>query len=748
MTMDSKIVLIGAREHNLKNVSLEIPKNQVVVFTGVSGSGKSSIAFDTIYSEAQRQLLETFSSFSRRYLPKIEKPKIDEIRNISPVIKIDQKRMGENVRSTVGTATEISTYLRLLYSRCAEPMVGPSFYFSFNNPEGMCPECSGIGNKIAVDLDAILDINKSIAEGGIRHPNYYPGGWYWKSMKESGMVDLDKPLKDFTEDEMNRLLYSETMKIKANEHYGLNHVTFEGIVTGIHRRQHGKDDISEREAKYFKIEPCKACGGTRLNDRARSARINGKNIAELSSMELSELRAFLDTVTGPVADPVTKPMKVRLQHLIDIGVGYLSLDRPVSTLSGGESQRVKMARQLTCDLVNLIYVFDEPSIGLHPRDVTNLVKMLRRLCENGNSLVVVEHDPGVIEHADYVIEMGPGAGTLGGHVTFTGTVAELKGSNALTGKYLNAREHVQYPRRKPAGHIEIKNARLHNLKDVSVRIPKGVLVCVTGVAGSGKSTLINDIFIAEHPEAVVIDQSPVGRNSRSNPASYTGIFDDLRATYAKATGTSANLFSFNSDGGCPKCRGSGFVEVEMHFLDSVQMTCDECGGKRYKAEVLQYQYKGKSIAEALELTVEDAIPFFSGERKILHKLKKLQEVGLGYLTLGQPLSTLSGGECQRIKLASELHKAGNLYVMDEPTTGLHMADVERLMGIINTLVEAGNTVIVIEHNLDVIAAADWVIDMGPEGGRKGGEIIAEGTPEEVAKVERSYTGRYLRELLQ
>ena len=747
MYMDSKIVLIGAREHNLKNVSLEIPRNQIVVFTGVSGSGKSSVAFDTIYAEAQRQLLETFSSFSRRYLPKIEKPKIDEIRNISTVIKIDQKRMGENARSTVGTATEISTYLRLLFSRCGEPFVGPSFYFSFNNPEGMCQECGGIGNTITIDPDSLLDVDKSISEGGIRYANYSPGGWYWKSMKASGMIDMDKPLKDFTEEEINRLLYSEMIKIKASEDYGLSHVTFEGIITGIRRRQVSKEDIHDREARYFKIQPCQACGGTRLNDRARSVRINGLNIAELSAIELTELRAFLDTLSGPVADPITKPMKARLQHLIDIGVGYLSLDRPVSTLSGGESQRVKMARQLTCDLVNLIYVFDEPSIGLHPRDVANLVKMLRRLCENGNSLLVVEHDPGVIEHADYVIEMGPGAGTLGGHVTFTGTVAEMKGSNALTGKYLSARAHVQYTRRKPAGYVEVKNARLHNLQDVTVRIPTGILVCVTGVAGSGKSTLINDIFIAEHPEAVVIDQSPVGRNSRSNPASYTGLFDDLRKTYAKATGTSPNLFSFNSDGGCPKCGGSGFVEVEMHFLDSVQMTCNECGGKRYKAEVLQYKYKGKNIAEALELTVEDAIPFFSGERKILHKLKKLHEVGLGYLTLGQPLSTLSGGECQRIKLASELHKEGNLYVMDEPTTGLHMADVERLMGIIHKLVEAGNTVIVIEHNLDVIAAADWVIDMGPEGGRKGGEIIAEGTPEDVAKVERSYTGRYLRELL-
>lgn len=745
--MESDIIIIGAKEHNLKNVTLTIPKNKVVVFTGVSGSGKSSLAFDTIYAEAQRQLLETFSSFSRRYLPKIDKPKIDEIRNISPVIKIDQKRMGENVRSTVGTATEISTYLRLLFSRCGEPSIGPSFYFSFNNPEGMCQECGGIGNKITVDLDALLDMDKSIAEGGIMYPNYRPGGWFWKSMKESGMVDMDKPLKDFTDEELNRLLYSETVKIEASEHYGLKYITFEGVVTSIRRRQLGKDDIPERDAKYFKVVPCQACGGTRLNDRARSVRINGRNIAELSAVELTELRAFLDTVSGPVADPITKPMKVRLQNLIDIGVGYLSLDRPVSTLSGGESQRVKMARQLTCDLVNLIYVFDEPSIGLHPRDVASLVRMLRKLCESGNSLLVVEHDPGVIEHADHVIELGPAAGSLGGHVTFTGTVAELKGSGVLTGKYLNAREQVRYQRRKPSGYLEIRNARLHNLKDLTVRIPTGVLVCVTGVAGSGKSTLINDLFIAEHPEAVVIDQSPVGRNSRSNPASYTGIFDDLRAAYAKATGTSANLFSFNSDGGCPKCNGSGFIEVEMSFLDSVQMVCDECGGKRYTQEVLQYKYRGKNITEALELTVDEALQFFSGERKIVHKLKKLQEVGLGYLTLGQPLSTLSGGEAQRIKLASELHKEGNLYVMDEPTTGLHMADVERLMGIIHTLVEAGNTVIVIEHNLDVIAAADWVIDLGPEGGRKGGEIIAEGTPEAVAKVEKSYTGRYLRELL-
>ncbi|HMK47346.1 MAG TPA: excinuclease ABC subunit UvrA [Methanocella sp.] len=741
-----KIILVGAREHNLKNVNLEIPKHQIIVFTGVSGSGKSSLAFNTIYGEAQRQLLETFSSFSRRFMPKIEKPKIEEIHNISTVIKIDQQRMGENVRSTVGTATEIYTYLRLLFSRCGDPQIGPSFYFSFNVPDGMCPDCDGLGSKISVDLDELLDLDRSIAGGGIRHPNYHPGGWFWKSLGESGLVDMDKPLKDFTPEEMNRLLYSEIIKVKASEHYGLRHVTFEGIVTGMRRRQLGKDDLQKRETKYFNVAPCEACDGSRLNKRALSVRIKGKSIAELSSMELVDLREFLETVSGPVADPLIRPMKDRLQHLIDMGVGYLSLDRPVSTLSGGESQRVKMARQLSCDLVSLIYVFDEPSIGLHPKDLAGLIGMLRKLCEKGNSVLVVEHDPGIIEYADHVIELGPGAGSLGGQITFTGSVEDLKRSDALTGKYLMARQSKQYHRRKPSGFIEIRDACLHNLKHVTVKIPTGVLVCITGVAGSGKSTLINDVFVPQQPDAIVVDQSPIGRNSRSNPATYTGVFDDIRRAFANKTGTSPNLFSFNSDGGCPKCGGSGILEVEMSFLDSIHITCDGCGGKRYTAEVLGYRYKDKDISEVLDMTVEDAMRFFT-EHKILVKLKQLQQVGLGYLTLGQPLSTLSGGEAQRIKLASELHKYGSLYVMDEPTTGLHMADVERLMGIIDRLVEARNTVVVIEHNLDVIAKADWVIDLGPEGGKKGGEVVAEGTPEELAWCERSYTGRYLSKML-
>jgi excinuclease UvrABC ATPase subunit len=746
MYMDEVISIIGAREHNLKNVSLDIPKNRLVVFTGVSGSGKSTIVFDTIYAEAQRQLLETFSAFTRKWMPRIEKPKVDAIRNISPVIKIDQKRMGENRRSTLGTATEISTYLRLLYSRAGQPFIGPSFYFSFNIPEGMCHACHGVGSTISLDLDKVLDMDKSLSQGAIVHYQYRPGGYYLNALKASKLFDMDKPLKEFTKDELDLLLYMEPRKLNEDEHSVLFNATIEGIVTGLNRRQFSKEDMNERDMKYFKVDTCPKCGGSRLNERARSVLLNGKNIAELSSMELTELYSFLDGITGPLADPIVGPMKARLKHLIDIGAGYLSLDRPISTLSGGESQRVKMARQLSCDLMNLIYVFDEPSIGLHPRDVNNLVSMLNMLRDKGNSILVVEHDPAVIERADYVIDVGPGAGTNGGNITFGGTVDELRSAGTTTGKYLNKRTNGTYERRKATGYVEIRDARLHNLKGISVKIPTGVMVCVTGVAGSGKSSLINDIFTMENPEAIVIDQSPIGRSSRSNPATYTGVFDLIRKEFARASGRSANLFSFNSEGACPKCNGQGYVEVEMHFLENIRVTCTECGGKRYTKEVLGFTFKEKTITDVLEMTVDEAVVFFE-DKAIRHKLNTMKEVGLGYLTLGQSLSSLSGGEAQRLKLAEQLHKKGNIYVMDEPTTGLHMADVETLLAIIKKLVEKKNTVIVIEHNLDVIKHADWVIDLGPEGGRKGGEVVAEGTPEDVAKVDKSYTGRYLRELL-
>ncbi|HUL62394.1 MAG TPA: excinuclease ABC subunit UvrA [Methanocella sp.] len=740
------ISVIGAREHNLKEVSVDIPRDALVVFTGVSGSGKSSLVFDTIYAEAQRQLVETFSAFSRRYMPKIPKPNVDGIRNLSPVIRIDQKRMGENRRSTVGTATEISTYLRLLFSRCGTPFIGPSFYFSFNNPEGMCPACGGVGSRIEADLGRLLDLDRSMAGGGIRHPHYQPGNIYYKIYKASGMFDVDKPLREFSREEMDRLLYMDPVKIGPEKLGGVINATMEGVVTGLKRRQLGKEDLSERYEMYWKVTACEACGGTRINDRARSVTINGKNIAELSALELTELQAFLEGVSGPVAVPVLAPIRWRLRQLVDIGAGYLSLDRPVATLSGGESQRVKMAKQLSCDLVGLIYVFDEPSIGMHPRDMHRVVEMLRRLRDRGNTVLVVEHDPQVIACADHVIDIGPGAGTQGGRVLFCGSVEGLKRADTVTGRMFEARAQKTYPRRRPTGFIAVEDACLHNLKHVSVRIPTGILVAVTGVAGSGKSTLINDVFVGQHPEAVVVDQSPIGRSSRSNPATYVGAFDPIRHAFAAANGVEPGLFSFNSAGACPQCGGLGYVEVEMSFLDSVRMTCAECKGKRYTPAVLAMKYKDRSIADVLETTIADALGLFE-TKKIRSKLAMLDRVGLGYLTLGQPLSTLSGGEAQRLKLATELGARGNVYVMDEPTTGLHMADVERLMGIVDELVEAGNTVIVIEHNLDVIRRADWVIDLGPEGGRTGGEVIAEGTPEEIAKVEMSHTGQFLKDLL-
>lgn len=745
--MEEYIIILGAREHNLKNISLEIPRNKVVVFTGLSGSGKSSLVFDTIYAEAQRQLLETFSSFARSRLPKIERPKVDAIKNISPVIIIDQDRPGSNRRSTVGTATEIYTYLRLLYSRIGDPFVGFSNVFSFNNPDGMCPVCQGIGKELIIDIDALIDSERSLSQGAIRHADYKVNGYLWRCIRDSGLFDMEMPLKEFNKDDFDRLLNSEQARVKKEDKNGAYYISFEGIITAIKRRRLGRDDIIERDAKVFKMVPCKACNGTRLNDRALSCKINGKNIAELSSMELTALMEFLEDTSGPVAEPIIGPIKERIKNLIDIGVGYLSLDRETSTLSGGESQRLKMAKQLNCDLINLIYILDEPSIGLHARDNASLIRMLRRLRDNGNSVLVVEHDPGIIESADYAIDMGPGPGTLGGEVIFQGTIEELKNSSTLTGKYLDRAQNGIYERRKAKGYIEIRDASLHNLKNVSVKIPTGIFVCVTGVAGSGKSTLINDIFTPSHPEAVVIDQSRPFRSMRSIPATYTGAFDMIREEFSNANGVSPTLFSFNSEGACPKCKGNGYIEIEMHFLESVRVVCDECKGKRYTGEVLCLKYKGKSIYDVLEMTVDEALEFFDN-KKILHILETLQRVGLGYLTLGQPLSTLSGGECQRIKLADELKKKGNIYVMDEPTTGLHMADTDRLLKIIDELVDAGNTVIVIEHNLDVIKHADWVIDLGPEGGSNGGQIVAEGTPEDIAKAGRSYTGQYLKELLR
>jgi excinuclease UvrABC ATPase subunit len=747
-----KIIVQNAHTHNLKNIDLEIPKHKFVVFTGVSGSGKSSLLFDTIYTEAQRQLIETFSTFARTRMPKLSRPDVDDIMNLSTAIVIDQKRMGRNLRSTVGTATEINTYLRLLYSRLGKPWIGPSFFFSFNHPEGMCPACHGLGKKITIDLDIFLDMEKSLTEGAITHPHYKPGGFLWNELIRMEMVDNEKPLKDFSEKELNMLLYSEPVRVEDSKTKLSYNRNFEGIARKLEKAVTIRaDDETEEEmknayTKYFKYQTCESCGGTRINDRARSVKLQGFTIADICGMEISDVLPFLNSFEDKISEPVLRKARFLAHQLIETGVGYLSLDRAVSTLSGGESQRVKMSRQMDCNLSDLLYILDEPTIGLHPRDTANLLKILYRLRDKGNSVYVVEHDPGVITAAEWIIDIGPGAGKSGGRIVYAGDPSGLRYADSLTGKYLFREIQPVQNRKSAESFFEIRNASINNLKNVTVKIPKGVLTCVTGVAGSGKSSLIHGCFAREHPEAIVIDQSPMGKSSRANPVTFIGVFDFIRKEFAEATGSDLSLFSFNSKGACPKCKGQGVLIFELHFLDSVKTICDECNGRRYQAGVLQLKYQDNSIADILDMTVNQAYNFFKTQviRKHLHIL---QEVGLGYLKLGQSLSTLSGGESQRLKIATELNKESNIYIMDEPTTGLHMSDIENFYQIIRSLTDGNNTVIIIEHNLDIIRRADWIIDMGPEGGKNGGEVLFEGTPEGLVKCQVSYTGKYLAGLI-
>ncbi|MBC8014159.1 MAG: excinuclease ABC subunit UvrA [Sporomusaceae bacterium] len=750
-----------------------MPKNKLVVFTGVSGSGKSSLVFDTIYTEAQRQLIETFGSFARKRLPKLSRPLVDEIMNLSTAIVIDQKRLGRNLRSTVGTATEILPYMRMLYSKCGKPYIGHAFNFSFNNPEGMCPECKGLGKKIMIDMDMFMDRKKSLNEGAINYPDYKVDSWFWRELVGCGLFDADKSLEKFTETELNNLLYAENIPIDKKHGGGVYAKNFEGIIRRLERLNAAKgEDESEDDKKsiheqFFIYTKCPACNGERINEKARSVLINGKNIAELSDMELTELNEFLSKLDMPLATPLVSKMRSIISHLIDIGVGYLSLNRTVATLSGGESQRVKMARQLDCDLTGLMYILDEPSIGLHPRDNKKLIEILKKLRDMGNSVFVVEHDPEIIASADWIIDVGEKAGVNGGNILFRGTVDALKKTDSPTSVFIkdarnsnenkgftkfiksvfanNEKSNV-YERKAWTDYFEISNATANNLKNVSVKIPKGILTCITGVAGSGKSSLIHEVFLKMHTDAIVVDQTAPVKSPRANPATYIGVFDLMRKEIAKATGENASLFSFNSKGGCPTCNGMGYVTVEMGFMDDMKMVCEECGGHRYRDEVLELRYKGKNIYEILELTASEALVFFNG-KEIKKRLAALCDVGLDYLRIGQAFSTLSGGECQRIKIASELHKEGNVYVMDEPTTGLHMSDTHKFMGIIRELVKKNNTIMIIEHNLDVIKHADWVIDLGIEGGSKGGEILFEGTPEELTKCEVGYTGKYLKDVL-
>lgn len=748
------IIVENAHTNNLKNVSINIPKHKIVVFSGVSGSGKSSLLFDTIYTEAQRQLIETFSSFARARLPKLSRPDVDEIKNLSTPIVIDQKKMGSNLRSTVGTATELATYIRLLYSRIGQPFINqPSFAFSFNHPEGMCQCCRGLGKVVHIDEDSFLDREKSLREGAILHPFYKKNSYMLKELIQYGIFDNDKPLREWSKEELHKLLYSEPIEL-SKEQTGLTYRRFhEGIITKIERSvmekgndEKEEDEQNERE-RFLVYKTCPECHGTRINKRARSVKINGIGIDEAFRMELSELLEFMRNVNDPqgISVPLIRKIVYVLEQLVRIGVPYLTLERPVSTLSGGESQRVKMARQLDCNLTDLLYVLDEPSVGLHPRDTERLIALFNELRDKGNSVFVVEHDPDIIRCAEWVVDMGPKAGSLGGSVIYNGTAEGLLSAEGLTAEQLRKRlgSDSFRPTRQWSNYYLIENACENNLKNITVRIPKGVLTVVTGVSGCGKSSLIHGCFVPQHPEACVINQEPVGRTTRGNIVSYMGVFNHIRKLFSETTGQEQSLFSFNAAGACPKCEGRGFLSFEMSFLDAVRTKCDDCNGKRYNSRAQSYKYKGKDISEVLDLTVNQAFDFFGDVPSILKHITLLQDVGLGYLTLGQSLSSLSGGESQRLKIATVLKKTGGLYVMDEPTTGLHMNDIENFFSIIDRLVNSGNTVIIIEHNPDIIRRADWMIDLGPEGGSKGGYLLFEGRPCDAVSDPHSITGRFL-----
>ena len=759
----------GARENNLRDVSLDIPKRRLTVFTGVSGSGKSSLVFETIAAESRRLINETYTAFLQGFMGTPARPDVDSLENLSAAIVVDQERMGVNARSTVGTVTDAYDMLRVIYSRLGEPHIGPSSAFSFNVPAGtisgeitlekgksgteareitisggMCAECEGLGRASSVDIDALVDRDKSLNEGAITFPGFGVGTWYHRIFVDSGFFDNDKPLRDFTDAEWQRFLYGPEAKVKTE----LVNMTYEGLVDKIRSRYLIKDPESLQPSLRAAVErvatftDCPSCGGTRLNAAARSSRIDGRNIAEASAMQINDLAEWLRGLDAPGAGPMIEHLVSVLDTFVIIGLGYLSLDRESATLSGGESQRTRMVRHLGSSLTDLTYVFDEPTIGLHSHDVEQMNELLQRLRDKGNTVLVVEHDPEVMRIADEVVDMGPGAGSHGGEIVYQGTYAGLAASGTITGSHLEVQQSLKEPVRTPTGQIPIRNARLHNLQDVSVDVPTGVLVAVTGVAGSGKSSLIHGCLPRTDPEVTVIDQSAIRGSRRSNPMTYTGIGDPIRKAFASANGVKPALFSANSEGACPECKGLGLIYTDLAFMAGVVSVCEVCEGRRFTDEVLGYRLRGKNIAEVLDLSVEEAAAFFT-EKPARVMLDRLVDVGLGYITLGQMLNTLSGGERQRMKLAIEMSGDTPVYVLDEPTSGLHMHDVDNLIGLLDRLVDSGRTVIVIEHNLDVIARADWVIDLGPGAGHDGGKVVFSGPPAELVTASGSLTGEHL-----
>ncbi|MEO3931134.1 excinuclease ABC subunit UvrA [Micromonosporaceae bacterium B7E4] len=747
------IRVTGAREHNLAAVNVEIPKRRLTVVTGVSGSGKSSLVFETIAVEGQRQMTEMLPMFVRNFLPSSARPAVDLIEHLPATVAIDQRPLTGGPRSTVGTITDIAPLLRLLFARVGEPFVGYPDAFSFNMPAGMCPECEGLGEVTDVDLATFLDPTRSLNEGALLAPTFKVGSRDWHLLVASGRLDPDKPVSAYSERELDDLLYATDGTVPLEVAGSTLNLSYEGAVVKFRRRYlDQQSEPAERTRRMVRDHtttvPCRACGGSRLSPLALSSRVGGHNIAELCAMEAEELLGVLAGLEVPAARPVLDILVAQVGHLVEIGLGYLSLDRRTGTLSGGESQRVKIVRHLSSSLNDLLYVFDEPSVGLHPRDVHRLTNLLRTLRDKGNTVLVVEHDRDVIAAADHVLDLGPGAGTAGGRVVYAGGLGALTGADTLTGRAMTRGTRLKEAVRTPTGVLPIVNARTHNLRDLSLDIPAGVLTVIAGVAGAGKSSLVGGAFRVQHPEAVIVDQSMPHANRRSTAVTYTGVADQIRAEFARANQVSPALFSANSSGACATCAGLGVVQTDFGALEGVSLVCQTCDGRRFSDEVLGYRLRGRTISDVLEMTVAQGREFFAGNRRIAPVLAAMADVGLDYLRLGQPLTSLSGGECQRIKLATHLHGGAPAYVLDEPTTGLHMADVGRLLGVLDRLVdEYAATVLVIEHNLDVVAHADWVVELGPEGGSRGGRVLYQGEPRGLVERDGSPTGAHLRRAL-
>ncbi|MFH9332168.1 ATP-binding cassette domain-containing protein [Streptomyces althioticus] len=765
----------GARENNLKDVSVELPKRRLTVFTGVSGSGKSSLVFDTVAAESQRLINETYSAFLQGFMPTLARPEVDVLEGLTTAITVDQQRMGSDPRSTVGTATDANAMLRILFSRLGKPYFGPPGAFSFNvasvtasggftvdrggdktktekvtfsRTGGMCTRCEGRGTVTDIDLTQLYDDSKSLSEDPFTIPTYTGGGWVVRVIAESGFFDPDKPIREYTKKERHDFLYREPTKVKVG---GAN-LTYEGLIPKLQKSMLSKDRESMQPHirafvdRAVTFTTCPECDGTRLTEGARSSKIQGISIADACAMEIRDLAVWARGVDEPSVAPLLTALQHTLDSFVEIGLGYLSLDRPSGTLSGGEAQRVKMIRHLGSSLTDVTYVFDEPTTGLHPHDIQRMNNLLLRLRDKGNTVLVVEHKPEAIAIADHVVDLGPGAGTEGGTVCFEGTVEGLRASGTITGRHLDDRASVKDTVRKPTGALEIRGASANNLQNVDVDIPLGVLTVVTGVAGSGKSSLLHGSIPAGQ-DVVSVDQAPIRGSRRSNPATYTGLLEPIRKAFAKANGVKPALFSANSEGACPTCNGAGVVFTDLGMMAGVSTTCEDCGGKRFDGSVLEYRFGGRDISEVLGMSVTEAEEFFrEGEARLpaAHKIvQRMADVGLGYLTLGQPLTTLSGGERQRLKLATHMGDKGGVYVLDEPTTGLHLADVEQLLGLLDRLVDSGKSVIVIEHHQAVMAHADWIIDLGPGAGHDGGRIVFEGTPAELVAARSTLTGEHL-----